>query len=132
VTEWWFHGEDILAGGGNPARLEHPPIFCVNDFAVRLIPYALGLAGQTLHGRSVQIDLESVGGGSWHRGLAPRETPPPGKVPDALIRGDGYAFALVAGRRVPAEFYLAEGILLTGGDDALAELVLQHLRAFAA
>jgi enediyne biosynthesis protein E11 len=130
VTEWWLHGEDILAGGGNPPRLEHAPIFCVNDFAIRLIPYALGQAGKTVRGKTVKVDLHSVGGGSWHCGLASRESPPPDKVPDALIGGQGYAFALVAGRRIPAEYYLADGTLLTGGDDALAEMVLQHLRAF--
>jgi uncharacterized protein (TIGR03083 family) len=131
VMEWWLHGEDLRAGGDNPPRLEHPPIFCVNDLAVRMIPYGLGLAGLSFPGRSVRIVLEGVGEGTWHWGLAPRETPPPGKEPDAVITGRGHAFALVAGRRLPAEYYLAEGILLTGGDDALAETVLVHLRAFA-
>jgi uncharacterized protein (TIGR03084 family) len=131
VMEWWLHGEDILAGGGNPPRLEHPPIYCVNDLAVRTIPYALSLAGLSFPGRSVKVELEAVGGGNWHWGLAPRDNPPPGKAPDAAITGRAYAFALVAGRRVPAEYYLAEGILQTAGDDALAETVLQHLRAFA-
>jgi uncharacterized protein (TIGR03083 family) len=131
VMEWWLHGEDILAGGGNPPRLEHPPIYCVNDLAVRLVPYGLGLAGLSFPGRSVLVDLEAVGGGTWHWGLAARESPPQGKQPDCVITGRAHAFAMVAGRRVPAEYYLAEGILLTGGDDALAETVLQHLRAFA-
>jgi len=131
VVEWWLHGEDILAGGGNPPRLEHPPIFCVNDLAIRTIPYALSVAGLSFPGRSVKVELEAVGGGTWHRGLAPREAPPGDKPADALVRGRAYAFALVAGRRVPAEYYLAEGILQTGGDDAVAETVLQHLRAFA-
>ena len=72
-----------------------------------------------------------MGGGSWHWGLAPRETPAPGKQPDALIEGRAHAFCMVAGRRVPAEYYLADGILRTGGDDQLAETVLRHLRAFA-
>jgi uncharacterized protein (TIGR03083 family) len=131
VMELWLHGEDILAGGGNPPRLEHPPIYCVNDLAVRTIPYALSLAGLSFPGRSIKVDLEAVGGGTWHWGLAPRESPPPGKAPDAVITGRAYAFAQVAGRRVPAEYYLAEGVLQTAGDDALAETVLQHLRAFA-
>jgi uncharacterized protein (TIGR03083 family) len=131
VMEWWLHGEDIRAGTRNPPRLEHPPIFCVNDLAVRTIPYALSLAGLSFPGKSVKVDLEAVGGGSWHWGLAPRETPPVHKVPDALITGRAHAFALVAGRRVPAEYYLAEGVLLTGGDDALAETILMHVRAFA-
>jgi uncharacterized protein (TIGR03083 family) len=131
VMEWWLHGEDLRAGGDNPPRLEHPPIFCVNDLAVRMIPYGLGLAGLSFPGRSVRIALEGVGEGTWHWGLAPQETPPPGKEPDAVITGRGLAFALVAGRRLPAEYYLAEGILLTGGDESLAETVLLHLRAFA-
>jgi uncharacterized protein (TIGR03084 family) len=131
VMEWWLHGEDIRAGGGNPPRLEHPPIYCVNDLAVRTIPYALSLAGLSYPGRSVKVELEAVGGGNWHWGLAPRESPPPGKAPDAVIYGRAYAFALVAGRRIPAEYYVAEGILQTAGDDALGETVLQHVRAFA-
>jgi uncharacterized protein (TIGR03083 family) len=131
VMEWWFHGEDILAGGGNPPRLEHPPIFCVNDLAVRMIPYSLGVAGLAYPGRTVKVELHAVGGGSWHWGLAPHETPPEGREPDAVIEGRAYAFALVAGRRIPAEYYLAEGLLQTGGDDALAETILVHLRAFA-
>jgi uncharacterized protein (TIGR03083 family) len=131
VMEWWLHGEDLRAGGGNPPRLEHPPVYCVNDLAVRMIPYGLGLAGLSFPGLSIRVVLEGVGEGSWHWGLAPRETPPPGKEPDAVITGRGYAFAMVAGRRLPAEYYLSEGILVTGGDDALAETVLVHLRAFA-
>src|SRR3989449_7122328 len=132
VMEWWLHGEDILVTGGNPPRLEHPPIFCVNDLAVRMIPYALALAGLSFPGCSVRVELEGVGEGSWHRGLAARETPPPDKAPDALIEGRGHAFCLVAGRRASADDYLAEGVLQTGGDDELAETVLRHLRAFAA
>jgi uncharacterized protein (TIGR03083 family) len=132
VMEWWLHGEDIGAGAELPARIEHPPIYCVNDLAIRTIPYGLSLAGLSFPGKSIRIELDGAGGGSWHWGLAPREGPAPGREPDALIEGRAYAFALVAGRRVPAEYYLAEGILLTGGDDALAEMVLHHLRAFAA
>ncbi len=111
--------------------MEHPPIFCVNDLAIRSIPYSLALAGLSFPGRTIGIGLEGVGEGGWHWGLAPREVPSPGKEPDALITGRGHAFALVAGRRIPAEYYLYEGTLLTEGDDALAETVLQHVRAFA-
>jgi len=132
VMEWYLHGEDILASGDNPPRLEHPPIFCVNDLAARTIPYALSLAGLSFPGKSVRIELEGVGGGSWHRGLASREAPAPDKNPDALIEGRGYAFCLVAGRRADHEAYLAEGLLQTSGDDGLAETVLANLRAFAA
>lgn len=131
VMEWWLHGEDIRAGGDNPPRLEHGPIFCTNDLAVRTIPYALGIAGHSFPGRTVKVELEAVGGGEWHWGLAPREQPGPGKKPDCLIFGRAHAFAMVAGRRMPAEHYLAEGTLQTSGDTELAELILMHLRAFA-
>jgi uncharacterized protein (TIGR03083 family) len=131
VVEWWFHGEDIRAGADNPPRLEHPPVFCVNDLAVRMIPYSLALAGLTYPGKSVLVKLSAVGGGEWNWGLAPRENPPAGKEPDALIEGRGYEFALAAGRRVPADYFLAEGSLLTGGDDQVAEAILTNLRAFA-
>jgi hypothetical protein len=115
-----------------PARVEHPPIFCVNDLAVRMIPYALGLAGLSFPNRSVRVELTAAGGGSWHRVLAPRATPTPGKEPDVVIEGRAHPFALVAGRRVPAEYYLAEGILQVAGDVELGETILHHLRAFAA
>jgi uncharacterized protein (TIGR03083 family) len=128
VAEWWIYGEDILQGGGNPPRLEHPPIHCLNDLAIRMVPYALGVAGISLPGRSVRFELYAVGGGAWHWGLAPGEAPPNARSPDAVVRGRAHAFALVAGRRMPAEYYLGEGILQTAGDDALAETVLQHLR----
>jgi uncharacterized protein (TIGR03083 family) len=128
VAEWWVHGEDLLLGGGNPPRLEHGPIFCLNDLAVRMIPYSLSLAGLSFPGRTVRVELDAVGGGVWHQALAPREVAGPEAEPDALIRGRAHAFALVAARRVPAEDYLAEGVLITAGDDGLAEAVLLHLR----
>jgi hypothetical protein len=132
VMEWWLHGEDIRTAAELPPRIEHPPLYCVNDLAVRTIPYALQLAEFSFPGRSVKVDLQAAGGGTWHQGLAAREIPPPDKEPDALIEGRAYSFALVAGRRIPAEYYLAEGVLLVGGDVELGETVLQHVRAFAA
>jgi hypothetical protein len=99
--------------------------------AIRTIPYALSTAGLSFPGKSVKVELEAVGGGEWHRGLAPGEVPDPKKKPDAIILGRAYAFALVAGRRMPAEYYLDQAVLQTSGDDALAETVLRHVRAFA-
>ena len=130
IMEWWLHGEDIRAGADLPPRIEHPPIFAVNDLAIRMIPYAVGAAGRSFAGKSALIDLEAAGGGSWHQGLAAGERPDPRKKPDTSIVGRAYAFALVAGRRVPAEFYLAEGVLQVGGDVELGETILQHLRSF--
>jgi hypothetical protein len=131
ISEWWIHGEDIRAGAGLPARLEHDPIHAVNDLAIRTIPYALGVAGISYPGRSVRIDLEGAGGGTWHYGLAPREHPGPGTRPDAWIEGRAYPFAVVAARRVPAEGYVADGTFATGGDEDIALDVLEYIRAFS-
>ncbi|HEV8683001.1 MAG TPA: maleylpyruvate isomerase N-terminal domain-containing protein [Actinomycetota bacterium] len=128
VAEWWIHGSDILTGGLLPPRLEHPPIYCVNDLAVRLIPYALSLKGLSFPDQSVAIDLKAVGGGSWHQGLAARYAPPERKRPDAIISGQGHAFAEVAAGRADADLCLYDGVLLLGGDVELAETVLKSLR----
>ena len=57
--------------------------------------------------------------------------PAPGTRPDAVIEGRGYWFALVAGRRIPAATCLEAGTLQVSGDVALAETILEHVRAFA-
>jgi len=89
------------------------------------------VAGLSFPGKSVRVKLEGAGGGSWHYGLAPHEVPGPGVGPDAVVEGGGYAFAMVAGRRVPAQEYLSSGGLIVGGDIELAETVLTNLRVFA-
>jgi len=94
-----------------------------------MIPYGLSVAGLSFPGKSVRVKLEGPGSGSWHYGLAPHEAP--GVEPDAVIEGGGYAFAMVAGRRVPAQEYLSSGGLIVGGDIELAETVLSNLRVFA-
>jgi uncharacterized protein (TIGR03083 family) len=128
VAQWWIHGSDILTGGMLPPRMEHPPIYCVNDLAVRLLPYALSLKGLSFPDRSVAIDLQAVGGGSWHQGLAARYAPPEGKRPDAIISGRAVAFAEVAAGRTDADLCLYDGVLLLGGDLELAETALKSLR----
>lgn len=128
VTEWWVHGSDMLSGALMPPRLEHPPIFCVNDLAVRLTPFALSLKGLAFPDRSVAIDLKGVGEGSWKQGLAAKYLPPDGKRPDAIISGRGHAFAEVAAGRADADLCLYDGVLLLGGDMDLAETVLKSLR----
>jgi uncharacterized protein (TIGR03083 family) len=130
IIEWWFHGEDIREGSGQLQNPQHWPVYLANDMAIRMLPWALGQAGLSFAGRSVAVDLEGVGEGHWHWGLEPRTSPPEDKKPDAFINGRGTAFAQVAGRRVPADAYLDDGDLVVGGDEALAILILQVLRAF--
>jgi uncharacterized protein (TIGR03083 family) len=130
VAEWWMHGEDIRAGAGLEPRIEHWPISVLNDLAIRALPWALGLAGISYHGRSVRVTLEGAGGGDWHYGLAPRERPAPGRRPDATIGGRGHPFALVAARRVEADDFVQDGTLVVGGDRDLALTVLRNLRVF--
>jgi uncharacterized protein (TIGR03083 family) len=131
VMEWWVHGEDIRAGAGVEPRREHWPIWCTNDLAIRTLPWALGLAGLRVEGKSVEFVLEGTGGGRWHYGLAPRELPGEDKVPEAVVEGRGDRFAEVAARRVPADVYVADGTLVLSGDADLAMTVLTHIRAFA-
>ncbi|MGZ4130036.1 MAG: hypothetical protein ACXVPR_04335 [Actinomycetota bacterium] len=130
VIEWWLHGEDIRVGAGLEPNLQHWPIYLTNDMGIRMLPYALGLAGLSFPGASVQVDLEGMGGGSWHWGLSAGESPDEDKKRDAFIEGRAYPFCLVAGRRVAAEHYLDDGNLVVGGDEDLAATVLEHIRAY--
>ncbi|HEY1331457.1 MAG TPA: maleylpyruvate isomerase family mycothiol-dependent enzyme [Actinomycetota bacterium] len=132
VMEWWLHGEDLRAGVELPPRRQHEPIHCTIDLAIRMIPYALGLAGLSFPGKSMRFIVEGSGQGDWHYGLAPHETPPPAKRPDAAVEARGYDLAMVAGRRFDADEMVARGAFVVGGDRRLAETVLRHLRAFAA
>jgi uncharacterized protein (TIGR03083 family) len=127
VAEWWIHGEDMREAGRLPPRQEHRPIHAVNDLAIRLIPYSLSKADLSLGHKSVQIDLDGVGEGTWHQSASPGELSP-GKKPDAYIDGEGYAFASVAAGRADADFCLYEGVLNLGGEVELAEAVLKTLR----
>jgi uncharacterized protein (TIGR03083 family) len=130
IIEWWFHQEDIRESAGLEGNPQHDPVYLANDLAIRMLPWALGQAGLSFPGRSILVDLEGVGGGTWHWGLEPGTSPPQDKKPDAFINGRGTAFALVAGRRVAADDYLDDGDLVVGGDEALAIVVLELLRAF--
>lgn len=130
IVEWWLHGEDLREGTGQEPNPQHWPVHLVCDMGIRMLPYALGLAGLSYAGASVQIDLSGMGEGAWHWGLSPRESPAEDKKPDAWIEGRALAFALVAGRRVPAEAYLDDGSLVVGGDEQLALTVLHHVRAY--
>jgi uncharacterized protein (TIGR03083 family) len=130
VIEWWLHGEDIREGAGLEENPQHWPVYLTNDLAVRMIPYSLGQAGLAFPGRSVMVELEGIGEGTWHWGLASREMPEEDKKPDAFIQGRAVAFALVAGRRVAATSYLDDGNLVVGGDEELAIAILDNLHAF--
>jgi uncharacterized protein (TIGR03083 family) len=128
VVQWWLHGQDILIGGRQDIRREHPPTFVVNDFAVRLIPYALSLAGEELPGLTVQVELEEVGRGAWLQ--ATEAGSEPSSDPDVMILGRGTWFALVATHRLDPEVALYEGYVNLGGDVAAGETVIRSLRAF--
>jgi uncharacterized protein (TIGR03083 family) len=130
IIEWWFHGEDIRESTGLEENPQDWPLYLASDLAIRMLPWSLGQAGLSFPGATIRVDLEGVGGGSWHWGLSPGDAPPEDKKPDAFVQGRGLAFALTAGRRVPADAFLDDGNLVVGGDEALAIVVLQHLRAF--
>jgi uncharacterized protein (TIGR03083 family) len=130
VVEWWLHGEDVRATNGLGPQYEHWPIFLTVDMGVRMLPWALGQADHDLAGRSVRIDLEGPGEGSWHWGLGAGEVPHPDKRPDAAISGRAPQFALVAGGRLDPDAVLESGIVVLGGDLRIADTVLRTIRAF--
>ena len=131
IVEWWLHGEDVRATNGLGPQYEHWPIFLTVDLAVRMLPWALAQADISLDGRTVRIDLEGAGEGSWHWGLGSGEIPGAGHQPDAWIKGRAPQFALVAGQRLDPDEVLAAGSVSLGGDTALAQTVLRHIRAYA-
>ena len=134
MVEWFLHGEDMRATNGVregwQINWEHWPVFLTIDLGVRMLPWALAQAGHDVAGRSIKIDVTGAGAGVWHWGLGVGEVPAPTGDPDAVIVGRAPQLALVAGRRLTAEDVLATGALVTGGDRALAELVLQTIRAY--
>ena len=130
IIEWWLHGEDLREGTGQQANPQHWPVHLTCDLGVRMLPYSLGQAGLAFPGASVQVDLSGMGAGSWHWSLSAGESPGQDEKPDAWIEGRALAFALVAGRRNPAEAYLDDGNLVIGGDEELAWTVLKHVRVF--
>ncbi len=130
IVEWWVHGEDMRAGNGLRARPEQWPVYLTADLGIRMLPWALAQAGLSYPGRSVGVDLEGTGYGTWHWGLASGETPAADKEPDTTITGRAVQFALVAARRLTAEEVLDPGTLVIGGDAALGETILRHIRCY--
>jgi uncharacterized protein (TIGR03083 family) len=130
IVEWWVHGEDMRAGNGLGPMPQHWPVYLTADLGIRMLPWALGRAGLSYPGMSVQVDLEGMGYGTWHWGLGHGETPPEDKKPDAYVQGRAVQFALVAARRIPAEESLDAGHLVLGGDTALGETILRHIRCY--
>jgi uncharacterized protein (TIGR03083 family) len=130
VVEWWLHGEDVRATNGLGPQWQHWPIHLTIDLGVRMLPWALARAGFELTGRSVRVEVEGAGEGSWHWGLGAGEVPPDRRQPDAVIEGRAPQLALVAGRRLAPEEVLGSGAIVLGGDVDLAEIVLRHIRAY--
>ena len=130
IVEWWVHGEDMRAGNGLGPMPQQWPVYLTADLGIRMLPWTLAQVGLSFPGRSVQVDLEGTGYGSWHWGLAADETPAPDKKPDATITGRAVQFALVAARRLTADEVLDGGNLVVGGDAALGETILRHIRCY--
>jgi uncharacterized protein (TIGR03083 family) len=130
VVEWWLHGEDVRATNGLGPQYQHWPIHLTVDMGVRMLPWALAQEGHDLSGRSVRIQLEGAGEGTWHWGLGAGEVPPSDKRPDAVLSGRAPQFALVAGKRLDPDAVLDSGAVVLGGERDVAETVLRTIRAF--
>jgi uncharacterized protein (TIGR03083 family) len=130
VIEWWLHGEDVRATNGLGPQYQHWPAYLTIDMAVRMLPWSLGQAGIDLSGRTVRVEVEGAGGGTWHWGLGAGEVPPQGRHADAVLTGRAPQLALVAGQRLDPEEVYAAGTVVLSGDKRLALTVLRHLRAY--
>jgi uncharacterized protein (TIGR03083 family) len=130
VVEWYLHGEDMRATNGLGPQIQHWPIYLTVDLGVRMLPWALGQAGHDLSERSVHVEVEGAGGGTWHWGLGAGEVPPLDKRPDAFITGRAPQFALVAGKRLSPDDVLDSGNIVVGGSRTIGELVVRTIRAF--
>ena len=130
VVEWWLHGEDVRATNGLGPQIQHWPISLTIDLGVRMLPWSLGRAGYDLSQRTVLVEVDGAGEGSWHWGLGTGEAPLARTEPDATISGRAAQLALVAGQRLKPDDVLLSGNIVLGGDRQLADTVLRHLRAF--
>lgn len=134
VVEWFLHGEDMRATNGVATGWQlgwqHWPVHLTIDLGVRMLPWALEQGGHDLSGRSVLVDVDGAGAGSWHWALGAGDVPPSDKAHDAVISGRAPQLALVAGRRLAADEVLSSGKVVLGGDRQLADLVLRTLRAY--
>jgi uncharacterized protein (TIGR03083 family) len=134
VVEWFLHGEDMRATNGVAPGWQfgwqHWPVHLTIDLGVRMLPWTLAEAGHELTGRSVRIEVGGPGQGAWHWGLGAGEVPGPTARADATIVGRAPQLALVAGKRLDPEPLLESGILVVGGDTALAEMLLRTMRAY--
>lgn len=130
LTEWWGHGEDIRAGVALAPRIEHRPIWAVNDLAIRLLPRAIAATGRDYLGHSASFSLTGSGGGTWHVRLSPGPVPDEHKRPDVSIEAEAHAFALVAGRRVSADVLIDNGQMLLGGNEEIAYDILENIRPY--
>jgi uncharacterized protein (TIGR03083 family) len=134
TVEWFLHGEDMRATNGVAqswqVNWQHWPVHLTIDLGVRMLPWALGRSGYDVAGRTIRVDVDGPGEGTWHWGLGTGEVPSPESLPDAVIVGRAPQMALVAGRRLDPDEVLASGLLVLGGDTDLAELVLRTIRAY--
>jgi uncharacterized protein (TIGR03083 family) len=134
VIEWFLHGEDMRATNGVAKgwqlAWQHWPVWLTIDMGVRMLPWSLAQAGYDLAGRSVAVQVDGAGQGSWHWGLGAGDVPSARKEPDATLRGRAPQLALVAGRRLAPEAVLDSGAIVLSGDRRLADTVLRTIRAY--
>jgi uncharacterized protein (TIGR03084 family) len=116
LMEHWAHGLDIRAAVGAPgddtARLRH-----VAWIGAGAVPYAFGVAGvEAPAGHTLRLDLTGPSGETWSFG-------PDGATDQ--ITGPAAQWCRLAVQRVPRA-----GAPDLVADGPLAELALQHARAF--
>ena len=123
--ELWAHAMDIaLATGRSMPVLDDERMALMSGRLMGVVPLALAYRRTTAAGRTARFVLTGPAGGSYTVALAPGD---PVGEPDVVLIAPAIDVCRVAARR------LAPGELnpTVEGDDALAELILAGIDAFA-
>jgi uncharacterized protein (TIGR03083 family) len=123
--EAWIHGDDLRRVAGLDASPPPPRHLAImSEFASRVLPLALGVAGRTRDGKTARLVLTGDGGGDWLLAMGAGE---PASVPDVTLTADVVDWCLLVGDRLaPTEIPC-----LIAGDAALGDDLLAAAPALA-
>jgi uncharacterized protein (TIGR03083 family) len=127
--ELWAHGDDIRRALELPeGPLDTGRLVLMTEFAVLLVPTALGICGHSHSDRTARLVLTGTGGGTWNRVLRLEPAFAENAPPDVVIVADAVDFCRVATRRLsPDDLEVS-----LDGDEDLGREILACLGALAA
>ncbi|MFI5053959.1 MAG: maleylpyruvate isomerase family mycothiol-dependent enzyme [Acidimicrobiia bacterium] len=123
--EAWIHGDDLRRVAGlDPAPPPPRELSIMSEFASRVLPVALGVAGRARDGKTARLVLTGDGGGDWLLAMGAGAV---SGAPDVTITADVVDWCLLVGDRLaPSEIRCS-----IVGDAALGEDLLASAPALA-